>query len=506
MLGNRPGWPIALMAGTGPVGLEVNALMTLEQTGAPEVGLATDVAGLLAPLRPRPRSPEQIRQEILSLVEEYVDATTSQAAPFVPGRSPVRYAGRTYDSHEVRNLVKASLDFWLTEGPYAHSLEGSLARYLGVGYCRLVNSGSSANLCAFSALTSTVLGERRVGPGDEVITVAASFPTTVAPVVQHGAVPVFVDIDPVTANIDTTQLEEAWSPRAKAVMVAHTLGNPFDIDAVRAFCRRHELWLIEDNCDALGSRYTSLEEGRTGFTGSFGDLATSSFYPPHHMTMGEGGAVYSNTEEMDKLVASFRDWGRDCYCRSGKDNTCNMRFCQQFGQLPFGYDHKFTYTHFGYNLKITDLQAAIGLAQVEKLPAFGAARRANFAFLSEGMANLADRLDMVQATANSDPSWFGLLITVRDDAGFSRSDIVGHLEGHKVQTRMLFAGNLLRQPCFDEMRANGRGYRVVGDLTVTDRVMENSFWLGVYPGMTEAHLQYMVDQIQQFCSGAGPSH
>jgi CDP-6-deoxy-D-xylo-4-hexulose-3-dehydrase len=444
-----------------------------------------------------------LKKQILALVGEYYAATVLEQRSFVPGRSPVRYAGRVYDEAEMHNLIDASLDFWLTEGRYAQRLETALARFLGVEFCRLVNSGSSANLVAFSALTSARLGDRRIEKGDEVITVAAGFPTTVAPIIQYGAVPVFIDVDAATANADMSMLEAAYSARTKAVMFAHTLGNPFNLDAVLDFCRRHGLWLIEDNCDALGSRYTTHRNGlpETHFTGSFGDLATSSFYPPHHMTTGEGGAVYSRDAEIDLIAASFRDWGRDCYCKSGKDNTCGLRFQHQLGELPFGYDHKYTYSHFGYNLKMTDLQAAVGLAQIGKVPEFGKRRRENFAYLNGAISEFSEVLDIVQATPNADPSWFGMLMTVREDAPFSRADIVDFLESRRVQTRMLFAGNLLRHPCFDELREAKTGFRVVGELTTTDRFMERAFWIGVYPGMGSDQLEYMADQIGEFCKG-----
>jgi CDP-6-deoxy-D-xylo-4-hexulose-3-dehydrase len=452
----------------------------------------------------RVRTARELRHDILDLVRDYVAATKREDDGFTPGRSVVRYAGRVYDEAEVTNLISASLDFWLTEGRYAAMLERGLSRVLGVGFCRLVNSGSSANLVALSTLTSPRLGDRRIAKGDEVITLAAGFPTTVAPTVQHGAVPVFVDVDPQTANVDVSQLEEALSPRSRAVMLAHTLGNPFDIDRVLAFCRRHDLFLVEDNCDALGSKYTTTLGGapETRFTGTFGHLATSSFYPPHHITTGEGGAVYTSDEELDTIAASFRDWGRDCYCKSGKDNTCGIRFEHQLGELPFGYDHKYTYSHFGYNLKMTDLQAAIGLAQLDKLPAFGEARRRNFAHLREGLAPFEDLLEFVTATPGSDPSWFGFLMTVRESAPFERAEIVEFLESRRIQTRMLFAGNLIRHPCFDEMRTAREGYRVVGDLAATDRLMERAFWVGVYPGMTEAHIEYMIEQVTEYCTTA----
>lgn len=461
----------------------------------------SDIQGVTGPL---PTSRE-LRKQIVELVGEYVAAEQRERPKFHPGRSPVRYAGRVYDEAEVTNLVNASLDFWLTDGRYAAQLEKALTRFLGLGFCRLVNSGSSANLVAFSTLTSPKLGDRRVKRGDEVITLAAGFPTTVAPVVQYGAVPVFVDVERKTANLNVEFLEEALSPRTRAVMAAHTLGNPFDLDSVRAFCDKHDLWLIEDNCDALGSQYTTHAgaEPETKLTGTFGHLATSSFYPPHHMTTGEGGAVYTDSEELDTIAASFRDWGRDCYCKSGKDNTCGLRFEHQLGELPFGYDHKYTYSHFGYNLKMTDLQASVGLAQVAKLNRFGKARRQNYAYLREALAPYESVLDFVEPTPNSDPSWFGLLMTVREDAPFDRSEIVEALESSRVQTRMLFAGNLLRHPCFDELRSEPGTYRVVGDLSETDRFMSRAFWVGVYPGMEEAHLDYMVDVLVKFCRSRG---
>lgn len=447
----------------------------------------------------------QLREQIIDLVTQYVAAVKSEEPGFTPGRSVVRYAGRIFDDREVTNVVNASLDFWLTEGRYASMLENALSRLVGVDFCRLVNSGSSANLVAFSALTSPRLGSRRVLPGDEVITLAAGFPTTVAPIIQNGAVPVFVDVNPRTANVDVELLDAALSGRTRAVMMAHTLGNPFDLDAVVAFCRRHDLWLIEDNCDALGATYTTHLGASpvTKMTGSFGDLSTNSFYPAHHITTGEGGAVYSCDEELDTLVASFRDWGRDCYCKSGKDNTCGRRFEHQLGELPLGYDHKYIYSHFGYNLKMTDLQAAIGLAQVDKVPDFIAARRRNYAVLRDALADLTEFIDFTEATPNSDPSWFGFLMTVRDDAPFTRTDVVNHLEGKKIQTRMLFAGNLLRHPCFDERRDQRTGYRVVGDLRFTDRLMDRAFWVGVYPGMTDEKLNYMAETLIAFCRSSG---
>ena len=415
--------------------------------------------------------------------------------PFTPG-DRIPYAGRVFDEQEITSLVDSSLDFWLTTGRYAERFEREFAAFLGVPHCSLVNSGSSANLLAFMALTSPKLGDRRILPGDEVITVAAGFPTTVAPIVQYGAVPVFVDVTLPTYNIDVTQLEAARSSRTKAVMAAHTLGNPFDLRAVREFCDLHDLWLIEDNCDALGSRY--LFNGTWRYTGTIGHIGTSSFYPPHHMTMGEGGAVYTDDPTLKRLVESFRDWGRDCWCPSGRDNTCGNRFTQQFGELPYGYDHKYVYSHFGYNLKVTDMQAAVGCAQLEKLPGFIEARRNNWHYLRDGLADLADRFILPDPTADSQPSWFGFLLTVRDGAGFTRDQIVGHLERKGIQTRMLFAGNLLKHPCFDEMRATEKGYRVAGELPVTDRIMRDTFWVGVYPGMSREMQEYMIETIREF--------
>lgn len=419
-----------------------------------------------------------------------------QSQPFVAGESRINYAGRIFDEKEMVNLVDSSLDFWLTTGRFAKRFESEFARFLGVKYCSLVNSGSSANLVAFMALTSPKLGERRIKRGDEVITVAAGFPTTVAPIVQYGAVPVFVDISLPTYNIDCSQLESALSAKTKAVMLAHTLGNPFDIKAVKAFCDKHNLWLIEDNCDALGSKY--LYDGKWRYTGTIGDIGTSSFYPPHHMTMGEGGAVYTNNTQLKRLIESFRDWGRDCWCVSGKDDTCKQRFSQQFGELPFGYDHKYVYSHFGYNLKVTDMQAAIGCAQLEKLPGFIEARKNNWQRLRDRLTGFADKLILPEPTQDSDPSWFGFLLTVRDKAGFSRDEMVHHLENNGIQTRMLFAGNLVKHPCFDEMRQDGTRYRAVGELGNTDMVMNHTFWVGVYPGMNDEMIDYIAEQIKVY--------
>ena len=439
---------------------------------------------------------EELKQKILDLTREYYREVHGQKKEFKPGETFVNYGGRYFDDEEMVNLVDSSLDFWLTAGPWAHKFETRLAKWLGVKYCAVCNSGSSANLLAFYALTSPKLGERAIQRGDEVITVAAGFPTTVNPIIQFGAIPVFVDVALPGFDIDVTQLENAYSPKVKAVMLAHSLGNPFNLKAVKEFCEKHNLWLIEDNCDALGSEYTIAGEMRK--TGTWGHIGTSSFYPPHHMTMGEGGAVYTNDPLLDKIVRSFRDWGRDCWCVGGVDNTCKMRFTGQFGELPQGYDHKYVYSHFGFNLKITDMQAAIGCAQLEKLDRIVAARRKNWARLHEGLKDLP-QLILPEAEANSNPSWFGFLIAVKDDAGFTRNELTSFLENRKIQTRNLFAGNLIKHPAFDEMRKSGEGYRVVGELKMTDFVMNNGFWIGVYPGMTEEMIDWMITSIREYC-------
>ena len=435
-----------------------------------------------------------LHDEILSKVAEYYRLVhqPGQNAPFIPGESRVNYAGRVFDEKELTNLVDSSLEFWLTYGRYSKEFEKRLAAYLGVRFALLVNSGSSANLLAFSALTSPLLKERQVKRGDEVITVAAGFPTTIAPVVQYGAVPVFVDVEPGTANIDTSQLEKAYSPRCKAVMIAHTLGNPFNIKAVKAFCSKYDLWLIEDNCDALGSKY----DGK--FTGTWGDIGTSSFYPPHHMTMGEGGAVYTDDPLLKKIMLSIRDWGRDCWCESGVDNTCGCRFTRQFGKLPVGYDHKYVYSHFGYNLKVSDMQAAVGCAQLEKFPAFVEKRKENFSRLYNGLKDL-EELALFEKYPESDPSWFGFLITLTDKAKFSRNELAQYLENSNIQTRNLFAGNIIKHPCFDAL-TEGVDYRVAGELKNTDRIMNDAFWIGLYPGMGEDKTDYMISKIREFCS------
>jgi CDP-6-deoxy-D-xylo-4-hexulose-3-dehydrase len=433
---------------------------------------------------------KQAREEILSAVKEYCDTFHNKKQYKEGDRIP--YASRVYDSEEMSNLVDSSLEFWLTSGRYTDQFEKQLGEYLGVKYVSLVNSGSSANLLAFMALTSPLLGDRRICRGDEIITVACGFPTTVAPAIQYGAVPVFVDMTIPQYNIDVDMLEQARSEKTKAVMIAHTLGNPFDLEKVKRFCEKYQLWLIEDNCDALGSRYTI--DGVEKFTGTIGDIGTSSFYPPHHMTMGEGGAVYTANPLLNKCIRSFRDWGRDCVCPSGRDNLCGHRFDRQYGELPLGYDHKYVYSHFGYNLKATDMQAAIGCAQLKKFPSFVEKRRHNFERLKEKLAGLEEKIILPEAEEHSRPSWFGFLITCKE--GVSRNQVVEYIEKQGVQTRMLFAGNLVKHPCFDEMRESGEGYRVVGNLNVTDRIMKDTFWVGVYPGMSDEMIDYMAKTIR----------
>ena len=432
----------------------------------------------------------EARQEILALVEEYAARYREKKKPFQPG-DRISYASRVYDHKEMVNAADAVLEFWLTSGRFSDLFEKKLGEYLGVPYVSLVNSGSSANLLAFMALTSPKLGERRVKRGDEVITVACGFPTTVTPIIQYGAIPVFVDVCIPQYNIDVTKLETALSEKTKAVMIAHTLGNPFDLKAVKAFCDAHGLWLIEDNCDALGSRYTL--DGETRFTGTIGDIGTSSFYPPHHMTMGEGGAVYTKNAVLHNILRSMRDWGRDCRCPSGVDNICQHRFDGQYGELPRGYDHKYVYSHFGYNLKVTDLQASIGCAQLEKFPQFVERRKENFKRLRAALSPAEDKLILPEPCENADPSWFGFLLTCRE--GVSREKLVRFIEQKGVQTRMLFAGNLTKHPCFDELRESGEGYRIVGELRETDRIMRDTFWVGVYPGMTPEMIDYMASVI-----------
>jgi CDP-6-deoxy-D-xylo-4-hexulose-3-dehydrase len=429
-----------------------------------------------------------LREEILRLVERYC-AETYAARPFVAGESPVPVAGRVFDGAEMGLLVDSALDFWLTTGRFADRFEHEFARWTGVRECVLVNSGSSANLLAVSALTSPKLGARRLNPGDEVITVAAGFPTTVNPIFQNGLTPVFVDVTVPTYNVDVAQLDAALSPRTRAVMLAHTLGNPFDLEAVSAFTKKHGLWLIEDCCDAVGSTY----QGRK--VGTWGDLATTSFYPAHHITMGEGGSVLTNQPLLRTLVESFRDWGRDCWCEPGKDNTCGKRFDWQLGGLPHGYDHKYTYSHIGYNLKLTDMQAAVGVAQLQKLDGFIAARRRNFRALYEGLREFAEFFVLPEATPGSDPSWFGFPIGVREQAPFTRNRVIRHLEQRKIATRLLFGGNLARQPAYQ-----GAAYRVVGDLANTDFVMDRVFWIGVFPGITEPMVEYILDAFRSLAA------
>lgn len=442
-----------------------------------------------------PSRANELRNQILALTAEYYEAAFVNDKPFAPG-DRISYGGRYFNEEEVQSLVDASLDFWLTTGRFATEFEKDFAAFLGVKFCSLVNSGSSANLLAFMALTSPLLGERRIQKGDEVITVAAGFPTTVTPILQFGAVPVFVDVTIPAYNIDADKLSAALSPKTKAVMVAHTLGNPFNLEKVSAFCKEHDLWLVEDNCDALGSQYCI--DGQWKYTGTIGDIGTSSFYPPHHMTMGEGGAVYTDNALLKKIVESMRDWGRDCWCASGKDNTCHKRFIGQYGELPYGYDHKYVYSHFGYNLKVTDMQAAIGCAQLKKLPSIIEARRQNWKTLRALLSPVEDCLILPVAEENANPSWFGFLLTVKDTAGFGREELVKYIEGRNIQTRMLFAGNLIKHPCFNELRESGTGYRAVDALAVTDQIMTNTFWIGVYPGMKPEMLQYMADTIISF--------
>lgn len=435
------------------------------------------------------------KQQILQLTKQYYEETfaTKKDVPFQEG-DRVTYAARVFDEEELLNLIDSSLEFWLTSGRYTDAFEKGLAEYLNVPYCLLVNSGSSANLLAFMTLTSPLLKERAIKRGDEVITVACGFPTTVAPIMQYGAVPVFVDVEIPSYNIDPSLLERAYSPKTKAVMIAHTLGNPFPIKEVKEFCDKHGLWLIEDNCDALGSTYTI--DGETRFTGTWGDIGTSSFYPPHHMTMGEGGAVYTRNPLLKKIAQSMRDWGRDCVCPSGMDNKCGHRYDGQYGELPKGYDHKYVYSHLGYNLKATDLQASVGCAQLKKFPSFVQKRKENWAYLKQLLSPVAGQIILPQAEANSDPSWFGFLMTFADNA--TRDGVAKLLEDHNVQTRMLFSGNIIRHPCFNTIRGDETAYRVVGDLTNTDRIMACTLWVGVYPGMKKEMIDYTAKLIRSY--------
>lgn len=434
---------------------------------------------------------EQARAEIKKLVGEYYHQFKEDKSVFKPG-DRINYASRVFDEKEMQSLTDATLDFWLTTGRFCNEFEKNFGEWIGARFVHLVNSGSSANLLAFTALTAPELGKKQIRKGDEVITVACGFPTTINPILQYGAVPVFVDVTIPQYNIDVTKLEDAYNPgKTKAVMIAHTLGNPFNIKAVKEFCDKYDLWLVEDNCDALGSKYTM---GETRFTGTWGDIGTSSFYPPHHMTMGEGGAVYTNDPLLNRLLLSFRDWGRDCVCPSGKDNLCGHRFDGDWSELPHGYDHKYVYSHFGYNIKVTDMQAAVGVEQLKKFPDFIKARKANWKYLKDNLSGLADSLILPEAEPDSDPSWFGFLISVKPETGLNRNVVTRFIEDHNIQTRLLFSGNITRHPCFDQIR-NTDAYRVVGSLDNSDFIVNNSFWVGVYPGMTKEKLDYMAEVI-----------
>lgn len=445
------------------------------------------------------KSEAEAREEIKSLVGEFYKEfkePVESKENFKPG-DRISYASRVYDEKEMQSLTDAMLDFWLTTGRFSNQFEKDFAAWIGVKHAHLVNSGSSANLIAFSVLTAPELGDRQIKRGDEVITVACGFPTTITPILQYGAVPVFVDVTVPQYNIDVTQLEAALSEKTKAVMIAHTLGNPFDLKAVKEFCDKHNLWLVEDNCDALGTKYTI--DGETRFTGTWGDIGTSSFYPPHHMTMGEGGAVYTNNPLLNRLILSYRDWGRDCICVSGQDNLCGHRWDGQFGELPKGYDHKYTYSHFGYNLKVTDLQAAVGVEQLKKFPSFIEKRKHNWARLHAALEDIQDKIILPEPAENSDPSWFGFLISVRPETGLNRNDVTKYIESKNVQTRLLFSGNIIKQPCFNEIRGTD-AYRVVGNMENSDFVVNNTFWVGVYPGMTDAMIDYMAQAIKEAVS------
>lgn len=436
-------------------------------------------------------SEAQAREQIKGMIKEYYHTYKEKKPSFHAGER-INYAARVYDEREMCSLTDAVLDFWLTAGRFAEQFEREFANWIGVKYAHLVNSGSSANLIAFMVLTASELGARQIKRGDEVITVACSFPTTVAPILQYGAIPVFVDVTVPQYNIDVSQLEAALSSKTKAVMIAHTLGNPFDLATVKAFCETHQLWLIEDNCDALGSQYTI--QGQTKYTGTWGDIGTSSFYPPHHMTLGEGGCVYTDNPLLHKLILSYRDWGRDCICPSGQDNFCGHRFDKNFGQLPIGYDHKYIYSHLGYNLKITDLQAAIGIEQLKKLPSFIIQRRHNWDRMHVALKSLQEKFILPVSAGNSIPSWFGFLLSVKPECGIKRNEVIRYLEEHGIQTRLLFSGNLIKHPCFDDLRDTG-AYRIIGDLKQTDFVMNHSFWVGIYPGMTDEVIDYIAKII-----------
>jgi len=432
------------------------------------------------------KTTDSIREEIATLVAEYA-TLQYQEKPFEPGKSIVPPSGKVIGEDELQNMVAASLDAWLTTGRFNDQFEKELAEFIGIKHLITVNSGSSANLVAFSALTSPKLGDRAIQKGDEVIGVAAGFPTTVNPIVQFGAVPVFVDVDLATHNVNTDLIEAAITPKTKAIMLAHTLGNPFNLKKVKEICDKHNLWLIEDCCDALGAKYNGQ------MVGTFGDIATLSFYPAHHITMGEGGAVFTNNALLATIAESFRDWGRDCYCKPGCDDTCGSRFCQQLGSLPHGYDHKYTYSHLGYNLKISDMQAACGVAQLKRLPEFVAKRDENFTYLKSKLASVTDFIELTEATEHSEPSWFGFPITLKESAGVSRVDLTKYLDQNKIGTRLLFAGNLTRQPYFEDIE-----YRISGELTNTDITMNQTLWLGVYPGLNTEHLDFIAEKLEEF--------
>ncbi|WP_406671080.1 lipopolysaccharide biosynthesis protein RfbH [Methanolobus sp. ZRKC4] len=435
------------------------------------------------------KTQEQIQNDIFQLVKELYELKEIEKKPFVKGESYIPYSGRVYDEKEIVSLVDSALDFWLTSGRFAKQFENEFADFLGVKHCLLTNSGSSANLLAISALTSPKLEEKRLKPGDEVITVAAAFPTTVNPIIQNNLIPVFVDVNIGTYNIQADKIEDAISDKTRAIFIAHTLGNPFDLNKVMEIAKKYNLWVIEDNCDALGSKYNDQ------CTGTFGHIATFSFYPPHHMTMGEGGALVTNDTQLKKLIESFRDWGRDCWCESGCDNSCKKRFSWQLGNLPFGYDHKYIYSHIGYNLKITDMQAAIGVEQLKKLPSFIETRKNNFRMLYDGLKKYDNHFILPLVKPEADPSWFGFLITVREDAGFTKNDIVKYLEESKIATRMLFAGNIIKQPCFEGVK-----YRICGNLAHTDQIMDNTFWIGLYPGLTDEMISYVLTVFDDYIS------
>lgn len=434
---------------------------------------------------------KQIKELVAAYYHDFKEAANNKS--FKPG-DRIGYGGRVYDEREMMALTDATLDFWLTTGRFCQEFEKRFGEWIGARYVHLVNSGSSANLLAFTVLTAPELGDRQIKKGDEVITVACGFPTTINPILQYGAIPVFVDVTVPQYNIDVDKLESAYSEKTKAIVIAHTLGNPFDLKAVREFCDKHNLWLIEDNCDALGSTYTI--DGETRYTGTWGDIGTSSFYPPHHMTMGEGGAVYTNNPRLNRLILSYRDWGRDCICPSGHDNYCGHRFDGDWSQLPHGYDHKYVYSHFGYNLKVTEMQAAVGVEQLKKFPDFIKIRKKNWQYLRSQLECLSDRLILPEPAANSDPSWFGFIMSVRPECKIDRNKVTRYIEAHNIQTRLLFSGNIIRHPAFDQIRGTG-DYRVVGDLKNSDFIVNNTFWIGVYPGMTKDKLDYMVQIIKE---------